>query len=269
VDERILAQLAERAGIDPERVLQDAVDALPPVTEAEVTAFYEGHPRAFSGGPDLAAQAPQIREFLERERRAKAMRALRGRATVELDLPAPYDHVAEGVPARGPEAAPVTIVAFTDFACLDCARAEAVLAALRERYPDEVRLVYRYVPREDASFRHGREAAEAAVCAQRLGADWAYHDALFEHQRDLAAEDLEAYARAGRLDAGALADCRAAGDAAARMQADARAAEAAGVSRLPAFLVNGQLVSGPRSLPVFSGLVENARRQRGFDAERG
>ncbi len=54
-------------------------------------------------------------------------------------------------PILGPEDAPVTIVEFFDPACEACRAFHPVLADIRERHPDQVRIVMRYAAFHDGS----------------------------------------------------------------------------------------------------------------------
>ncbi|MEI8258946.1 MAG: thioredoxin domain-containing protein, partial [Deltaproteobacteria bacterium] len=60
-----------------------------------------------------------------------------------IDLAQRYRVSAERAPVWGRADAPVTVVAFEDFECPACAQVEPVLAALRQRFPDDLRIVWR------------------------------------------------------------------------------------------------------------------------------
>ncbi len=101
-------------------------------------------------------------------------------------------------PARGPAGALVTIVEFGDFQCPFCGRVEPTLTALRAKYGDKIRLVWKNGP---LPFHAAAEpAAEAAleVRAERGDAAfWDVHDRLFAAQRVLitsAGADVDAIA---------------------------------------------------------------------------
>ena len=47
---------------------------------------------------------------------------------------------------KGPEDALITIIEYADFECPYCSVASVNLRALREKYPDDVRVVYRHFP---------------------------------------------------------------------------------------------------------------------------
>jgi len=73
----------------------------------------------------------------------------------------------DGAPQRGPDDALVTIVVFSDFQCPFCSRLLPTLSALRERYGNDLRVVWRNNPlpfHQDAM-----PAAEAAAEAFAQG----------------------------------------------------------------------------------------------------
>lgn len=178
-------------------------------------------------------------------------------------LPIPAD-----APSLGPAGAPLVMQVFSDFQCPYCARVEPTIAALREHFGDRLRVVWRDYPLPGHPY--AMPAAEAAreVRAQRGDEGfWAFHDALFEHQRDdegLSPAALERYAVGLGVDArrlrAALADHR----HEAAVRADMEAITATGVRfGTPAFFINGHFMSGARPLADFV-----ARMQPLVDAAR-
>lgn len=161
-----------------------------------------------------------------------------------------------GLPGHqsGRDDALVTIVAWGDFECPFCAKQAPVLAHLRAKYKDDVRIVYRHFA---MSFhRSAALAAEAAVAAAEQGKFWAFHDQVFAHVGHLARTDLEQFAAAAGLD---LAKFRAALDD--RRYRDAVVAELAsaaalGVDGTPTMFINGAPVGGARDAPTMERLVE-------------
>lgn len=97
----------------------------------------------------------------------------------------------------GPEDAPVTIVAYADYQCPYCARTSSVLRALHDRYPEDVRLVYRHLPADNI---HDKAllAVQAAEAAGLQGHFWAMHDLLYDTQdawAELAPQEFPAWAK--------------------------------------------------------------------------
>ena len=80
------------------------------------------------------------------------------------------------------------------------------MSQVLEKYPEDVRLVYRHLPL-DRIHPSARGAAEAAACAEEQGQFWAYHDKLFANNRALGKEDLLRYATDAGLDATSFQAC--------------------------------------------------------------
>lgn len=77
----------------------------------------------------------------------------------------------------GPENAKVTIVEFSDFACPFCRDSHESLKNIREKYGDQVKIVYRDYPLHDNSIF----LALSARCAGEQGKFWQMHDLFFEN----------------------------------------------------------------------------------------
>jgi len=77
----------------------------------------------------------------------------------------------------GPDNAKVTIVEFSDFACPFCRDSHESLKNIREKYGDQVKIVYRDYPLHDNSIF----LALSARCAGEQGKFWPMHDLFFEN----------------------------------------------------------------------------------------
>jgi protein-disulfide isomerase len=90
-------------------------------------------------------------------------------------------------PVLGSSNALVTIVEFSDFQCPYCSRVEPTLKAIRDKYGDKVRLVWKNEP---LPFHPAAEpAAEVALEARAEKGDkgfWDVHDRFYGDQKDLA-----------------------------------------------------------------------------------
>ncbi|HPY08517.1 MAG: DsbA family protein [Patescibacteria group bacterium] len=77
----------------------------------------------------------------------------------------------------GPTNAKVTIVIFSDFACPFCRDSHEGLKNIREKYGDQVKIVYRDYPLHDNSIF----LALSARCAGEQGKFWQMHDLFFDN----------------------------------------------------------------------------------------
>jgi protein-disulfide isomerase len=164
-------------------------------------------------------------------------------------------------PARGPSGAKVTVVEFSDFQCPFCSRAEPAVKALEQAHAQDVRVVWKHLPL--GFHQNARPAALAAEAARQQGKFWEMHDKLFAAQSALSdATYAKAAAELG-LDLGRFKVSLASPETARRVDADAAAAGAAGVSGTPSFVVNGELVVGSGGLEAAVGrALEKARAAR-------
>lgn len=128
-----------------------------------------------------------------------------------------------------------------------------MVTQLREKYGDDVRVVFRHLAMQ--FHKNAGLAAEAAIAAADQGKFWAFHDQVWAHFGQLTRADLESFAQAAGLDLGAF---RAALDQ--RRYRDLVVAEGAtalalGVDGTPTMFVNGQPVVGARDFATMDTIV--------------
>ncbi|MFW5921493.1 MAG: DsbA family protein, partial [Polyangiales bacterium] len=168
-----------------------------------------------------------------------------------------YRVSAQGAPARGASRPLVTIVQFSDYECPFCAHAERALDRLVERYPNEVRVVFRHLPlvrmHPDAL-----PAAEAAMEARAQGGDeafWRMHRLLFANQQALSDEHLIRYAESIGLDVDRFRNALFGGEHRTRIRGDILLARKLGVTGTPVSFVNGRKVTGAKPFAAMEALV--------------
>ena len=96
-------------------------------------------------------------------------------------------------PARGPAAAPVTVVMFGDFQCSACSRTHPVLQKVLAEFPGKVRFVARDFPLESIH-ENAFRAALAAGAANAQGKFFEYGELLYKNQEALDDASLKKYA---------------------------------------------------------------------------
>ncbi|MBI2639098.1 thioredoxin domain-containing protein [Candidatus Peregrinibacteria bacterium] len=137
------------------------------------------------------------------------------------------DHV------RGPANAKITLVEFSDTECPFCKRFHSTMQQVLQKYPNDVRWVYRHFPLDQLHSK-ARKEAEATECANELGGPetfWAYIDRLFEvtpSNDGLDPQQLPIIAAYVGLDKSKFASCLASGKYAQHVADDLAGAEAAG-----------------------------------------
>lgn len=92
----------------------------------------------------------------------------------------------------GPEDAFVNIIMYGDFQCLRCARYARDLEILRQRYPTDVRLIWRHLP-DTQSNDKAALALQAAEAAAAQGRFWDMYALLFANQAEWISLTPEAF----------------------------------------------------------------------------
>lgn len=165
-------------------------------------------------------------------------------------------HVPVGLsPAKGPAAAPVTIVEFADFQCGYCARSVAVQRQLLAQYPSLVRWVFKHYPLPERIHPQAMLAAQASMAAAAQGQFWPFHDRLFKRQQQMSRDDMLAHASELGLD---LARFRKELDGKAHEKAvkgDMELARRLKVQGTPNFFINGRQFSGSMSVSRLEKVV--------------
>ncbi|MGH7665478.1 MAG: DsbA family protein [Gemmatimonadaceae bacterium] len=165
----------------------------------------------------------------------------------------------------GPADAPVTIVEFADFQCPYCEKAAADLHALRERYPDDVAIIFRHFPLE--GHEEAVPAARAAECANVTGHFEAFHDRLFANMDSIGKRPFREFAReAGITDLDAFDRCANDTVTVAAIERDVAFGTKLGLRGTPTFLIDSLLIGGymgPERLEqhVRDALDRNAARR--------
>ncbi|WP_394832916.1 thioredoxin domain-containing protein [Pendulispora rubella] len=160
-------------------------------------------------------------------------------------------------PILGPANAPVTIVEFSDFECPFCKRAEDTVKTLTEKYPKDVRIVWKNNPLP--FHKRAMPAAELAVEAQTqkgVRGFWAAHDKLFEKSPALDEADLLAIAGDVKLDAAKVKTAFSSHRHKVKIEADQFLADDLGATGTPTFFVNGRRVVGAQPIEVFDKVIE-------------
>ncbi|MGB8433999.1 MAG: Na+/H+ antiporter NhaA [Burkholderiales bacterium] len=162
------------------------------------------------------------------------------RITNRLDRPVDdaRDHV------LGPHDAELTLVEYGSYACPYCRAANEPIAAVRSRFGDRLRYVFRHRPITGSEI--ARRAAELAECASSHKRFWDAHIALMTRSETLTEDDLRKVTDDLGLVRAALGQTEEARKrATARVDADVSSARASGVTMTPTFFINGRRYDGP------------------------
>ena len=122
-----------------------------------------------------------------------------------------------------------------------------------EKYPQQVKLVFKNFPLRNHKF--AQQAAAAALAAHAQGRFWDFHDALFANYSKLNEAKVEEIRTLLDLDKSAFDVQRMAPRVRGQIQKDIQWAREAGVKGTPTVFINGRL-QRQRSLESFSAAVE-------------
>lgn len=164
-------------------------------------------------------------------------------------------------PFKGAANAKVVIEEFSDFQCPFCGRVNPTIKQVLDEYGTKVKINWRHYPlpfHKDAPL-----ASEASIEVFEQGGSkkfWAFHDILFENQRELKRDKLEEYAaKVGGIN---MAKFKAALDSnkhKAVVDADVQAIKTAGARiGTPSFFINGKLLQGAQPFPAFKAAIDAA-----------
>lgn len=120
IADHLLAQEAKKRGVSREQLLQQEVNAkVGAASDAEVEQVYNAN-KARLGNKTLEEMKPQLLQQLQsgklQQQQQAFTQSLRKAAAVKMLLkPSLIEVALDGAPVRGPAAAPVTIVEFSDY----------------------------------------------------------------------------------------------------------------------------------------------------------
>jgi protein-disulfide isomerase len=168
-------------------------------------------------------------------------------------------------PYRGNANAKVVIQLWSEFQCPFCKRLSPTLQALEKLHGNKIKIVWRHLP-----LPFHKEAPLAAEAAQEVFAQkgnaafWRYHDKLFDAQGTqdgLGRANLERLAAEVGVDMARFRAALDSGKHKAKVEADAKAANDAGINGTPGSVINGYYVSGAQAESAFTRLIDRAHSE--------
>lgn len=166
---------------------------------------------------------------------------------------------------------PVAMVVFTDFQCPFCAKHSAeVEPQLIDQYLNEAKLRIEWC---DVDFfgEDSNRAARAAWAAGQQNQYIEFHQSLFGDGEpldpsDLTQEKLTAAAQALSMDVAQFERDMESDEAYQHVRDNAEEAAEVGAFSTPAFLINGQPMSGAQPLEEFQNAIETAEQDNPYEA---
>jgi protein-disulfide isomerase len=264
VNSYLIDQAAKKAKMTPEAYLEHELEGPgSQVTAADAQKYYDTHKAgidAQTGGRPYKEIQPLLIAAMQRHQiRAEhelLMAKLRTASAVTVSLEAPrVDVPSAGHPWTGGKHASVTIVEFSDFQCPYCRAAEPTLKQVRDKYGDQIKLVYMDFPLP--MHQHSMDAANAGRCAGDQGKFWQFHDAMFADQGKLDPASLKSTATKAGLDSKKFDACFDSKKMVPAVKADQAVGSGVGVNGTPTFFINGREVVGAESVQSFSEIIDD------------
>jgi predicted DsbA family dithiol-disulfide isomerase/Skp family chaperone for outer membrane proteins len=258
--DRLIEAEAKKLNMTKEQLLDAEVNSnVDTPTNEEVEAFYEANKAQIPIPKEQAL--PQVKQYMIERSRARYRDTLITRLKKEYGFKSYLEPLrakiqTAGFPSKGPAAAPVTIVEFSDFECPYCGGLFPTLKQVETNYADKVRIVYRQFPLSNIH-PHAEKAAEASLCAFEQQHFWEFHDSMFGNQRELSVPDLKQRAVNLKLDTAKFNECLDSGREVASIQADIQEGARAGVTGTPALFINGRLLSGNQPYSEIKEVIED------------
>ena len=158
-----------------------------------------------------------------------------------------------GAPMLGSADAPVIIAVFSDYQCPYCARLMPVLDQVLEKYPEQVKIVYKQYPLK--MHKSALFAAEAALVAYREGRFLELHDLLHDDYRNMTEESILDKASSLGFDRETFKEKMTSPNIMMQIQKDMADGKKAGVSGIPSVFINGRRLKN-RSLEGFRQMID-------------
>lgn len=133
-----------------------------------------------------------------------------------------------------------------------------------ETYPKTVKLAIKNFPLPNHTF--ARQAAVAALAANRQGKFWEFHDELYKNYSRLNEEKIREIAQQVGLDTAKLDQDMKAPELETIVESDLRDGNNAGVRGIPTIFINGRLLRD-RSFEGFQAAIEKELAKEGEKKE--
>ena len=168
----------------------------------------------------------------------------------------------KGEPSRGPDAAKVTVVEFSDFQCPFCSRGYNTMEQqVLKQYVDKVKFYYKHYPLPFHPWAQAGAVATECAKQQKPDACWTLYKGLFEQQKDITADNLKDKAHAiladAKIDQAKFDDCLDNKKTLDKVKADMAEGSSVGVTGTPSFVVNGRLLVGAQPFEAFKNVIDD------------
>jgi protein-disulfide isomerase len=160
----------------------------------------------------------------------------------------------------GKSDAPVTLVEFGEYESEACAKANEVVKKLLGEFEGKIRFNFRHFPLTQVHQR-SMKAGEAAVAAAQEGKFWEMHNILFDRRRNLGTTSLKIHSKEAGVSNKHFLDELVNSTYGSYVRNDLLEGLSKGVRDVPAFFVNGELITGKPSYENLKKAIGSALRK--------
>jgi protein-disulfide isomerase len=154
----------------------------------------------------------------------------------------------------------VTLVEFGEYESEACAKANEVVKKLLSEFEGRIRFNFRHFPLTQVHQR-SMKAGEAAVAAAQEGKFWEMHNILFDRRRNLGTTSLKIHSKEAGVSNKHFLDELVNSTYGSYVRNDLLEGLSKGVRDVPAFFVNGELISGKPSYENLKKAIDSALRK--------
>ncbi len=157
-------------------------------------------------------------------------------------------------PITGDKKAPVTLIAFEDFACENCKLESELLGTIQKDYPNAIKIVWKILPITrfpvDSTL-----SAQYSYCANQQGKFEIFKSYAFENATNLTESVLETIATQIKLDTKKLDTCLKSAAGAPYLEATKTLAQSLHIQTLPTMFINNKQIETPKNIDGWKTLL--------------
>jgi protein-disulfide isomerase len=164
-------------------------------------------------------------------------------------------------PVKGKKDAGITIVEFSEFQCPFCRRGSSTIEEVVDEYKGEVRLVFKHMPL--AFHKEAKPAAKFSIAVKEIYGNekfFALGKMLFEKQSEWKSDHMkkfESYSKELEMDWKKISKMMESPETDLILKQDMEEGSKHGVRGVPAFFINGKMVSGAKKKEYFKAVIDN------------
>lgn len=157
-------------------------------------------------------------------------------------------------PITGDKKAPITLIAFEDFACDHCKTQSDLLTKILDQYPKSLKIIWKILPINRYPI-DSTLSAEYAYCANQQGKFELFKLYAFENGKNLSEATLEEIATQIKLDPKKLTTCLESGTAQTYTEAIKNISQQLHIQELPTLFINNKQIQPPTSVEGWKTLL--------------